>query len=116
MAIRVELPAWTRPLPATGKLASVQRSWGERNFGPQRGPWVDEDWKGWWGDNPVFHTPVFVLTHHPRPTIEMEGGTSFCFIEATPAEALKIAHKLPASLTSASVEGPRLSASFSLLT
>ena len=64
---------------------------GRNKFGPQRGPWGDEDWKGWWGDNPVFHTPVFVLTHHPRPTLQMEGGTTFHFIEATPREALKIA-------------------------
>jgi len=64
---------------------------GRNKFGPQRGPWVDEDWKGWWGDDPVFHTPVFVLSHHSRPTIQMKGGTTFHFIEATPAEALRIA-------------------------
>jgi dihydrofolate reductase len=61
---------------------------GRNKFGPQRGPWTDDDWKGWWGDNPVFHTPVFVLTHHPRSSIKMEGGTSFHFIDASPAEAL----------------------------
>jgi dihydrofolate reductase len=61
---------------------------GRNKFGPQRGPWTDEEWKGWWGDDPVFHTPVFVLTHHPRPSIEMKGGTTFHFIDATPAEAL----------------------------
>jgi dihydrofolate reductase len=61
---------------------------GRNKFGPQRGPWSDDEWKGWWGDNPVFHTPVFVLTHHPRPPIELEGGTTFHFIDATPAEAL----------------------------
>jgi dihydrofolate reductase len=64
---------------------------GRNKFGPQRGPWVDEAWKGWWGDNPVFHTPVFVLTHNPRPSLQMEGGTTFHFIEATPAEALRMA-------------------------
>ena len=48
----------------------------------------DPDWKGWWGPNPPFHTPVFVLTHHPRPPIEMEGGTTFHFLDASPAEAL----------------------------
>lgn len=64
---------------------------GRNKFGPQRGPWADEEWKGWWGDNPVFHTPVFVLTHHPRPTLEMEGGTTFHFVDATPAEALALA-------------------------
>jgi dihydrofolate reductase len=45
-----------------------------------RGPWADEEWKGWWGDNPPYHTPVFVLTHHARPSIEMEGGTTFHFV------------------------------------
>jgi dihydrofolate reductase len=64
---------------------------GRNKFGPQRGPWDDEDWKGWWGDDPVFHTPVFVLTHYPRPTLHMEGGTTFHFIDSTPAEALKMA-------------------------
>ena len=64
---------------------------GRNKFGPQRGPWANEDWKGWWGDDPVFHTPVFVLTHNPRPSIQMEGGTTFHFIEATPAEALRMA-------------------------
>ena len=49
----------------------------------------DPEWKGWWGSNPPFHTPVFVLTHHSRPSIEMEGGTTFHFIEASPAEALE---------------------------
>jgi dihydrofolate reductase len=48
----------------------------------------DPEWKGWWGSNPPFHTPVFVLTHHPRESIEMEGGTTFHFVEATPADVL----------------------------
>jgi dihydrofolate reductase len=64
---------------------------GRGKFGPQRGPWTDEDWKGWWGEDPVFHTPVFVLTHHARPSIEMEGGTTFHFIDASPSEALAAA-------------------------
>ncbi len=64
---------------------------GRNKFGPQRGPWADEEWKGWWGDNPVFHTPVFVLTHHPRPSLPMEGGTTFHFVDAGPAEALETA-------------------------
>ena len=71
---------------------------GRNKFGPQRGPWADEDWKGWWGDDPVFHTPVVVLTHHPRPTIELGGGTSFQFIDATPAEALRIAREAAGEL------------------
>jgi len=53
----------------------------------------DPDWKGWWGSNPPFHTPVFVLTHHARPPIEMEGGTTFHFIDATPADALAMARE-----------------------
>jgi dihydrofolate reductase len=54
---------------------------GRNMFGPIRGPWGDEDWRGWWGPNPPFHHPVFVLTHHPRPPLEMEGGTTFHFVE-----------------------------------
>jgi dihydrofolate reductase len=53
----------------------------------------DPDWKGWWGPNPPFHTPVFVLTHHTRPSIEMEGGTTFHFLDASPAEALATARE-----------------------
>jgi dihydrofolate reductase len=49
-------------------------------FGPVRGPWLDDSWKGWWGDNPVYHTPVFVLTHHARAPITMQGGTTFHFV------------------------------------
>jgi len=53
---------------------------GRNMFGPIRGSWPDETWKGWWGDNPPYHTPVFVLTHHPRPSVAMEGGTTFHFV------------------------------------
>lgn len=53
---------------------------GRNMFGPVRGPWRDNVWKGWWGDNPPYHTPVFVLTHHPRPSIDMSGGTTFHFV------------------------------------
>jgi dihydrofolate reductase len=53
---------------------------GRNMFGPLRGPWNDETWKGWWGENPPYHTPVFVLTHHPRARIVMEGGTTFEFV------------------------------------
>ncbi|MGP3972985.1 dihydrofolate reductase family protein [Streptomyces sp. 8N114] len=66
---------------------------GRHKFGPQRGPWEDHTWQGWWGDNPPFHTPVFVLTHHPRPSIEMAGGTTFHFLDATPQEALRQARE-----------------------
>ncbi|MEO8064163.1 MAG: dihydrofolate reductase family protein [Pseudomonadota bacterium] len=53
---------------------------GRNMFGPVRGPWPDESWRGWWGDNPPYHTPVFVLTHHPRASITMQGGTVFHFV------------------------------------
>jgi len=71
---------------------------GRNKFGPQRGPWEDEDWKGWWGDDPMFHTPVVVLTHHPRPRLQMEGGTSFTFVDADPAAALAQARELAGDL------------------
>jgi len=61
---------------------------GRNKFGPQRGPWEDLDWKGWWGDIPPFHTPVFVLTHHHRPSFTL-ADTTFHFLDATPAEALR---------------------------
>jgi dihydrofolate reductase len=53
---------------------------GRNMFGPARGPWADDRWKGWWGDNPPYHAPVFVLSHHARPPIEMAGGTTFHFV------------------------------------
>jgi len=53
---------------------------GRNMFGPLRGPWPDEQWQGWWGENPPFHTPVFVLTHHARPSVAMAGGTTFHFV------------------------------------
>jgi dihydrofolate reductase len=53
---------------------------GRNMFGPLRGPWLDESWKGWWGDEPPYHTPVFVLTHHSRPPVKMAGGTEFHFV------------------------------------
>jgi dihydrofolate reductase len=62
---------------------------GRNMFGPMRGPWEDDSWKGWWGDNPPYHTPVFVLTHHARPSIEMEGGTVFTFVTDGIHSALK---------------------------
>lgn len=63
---------------------------GAGKFGPPG--WQDDaEWKGWWGPNPPFHTPTYVLTHRPRPSIEMEGGTTFHFLDASPAEALAVA-------------------------
>lgn len=53
---------------------------GRNMFGPVRGPWPDEEWKGWWGPNPPYHHPVFVLTRHPRASFDMEGGTTFHFV------------------------------------
>ena len=55
---------------------------GRNMFGPVRGPWPDESWKGWWGDEPPYHVPVFVLTHHPRAPLQMSGGTEFRFVTA----------------------------------
>ncbi|MEV6205614.1 dihydrofolate reductase family protein [Kitasatospora sp. NPDC051914] len=91
----------------TGLDDEMARAWGEgigaeimgRNkFGPQRGPWKDHEWTGWWGPNPVFHTPVFVLTHHPWPSVEMEGGTTFHFVDASPAEVLRRAREAAGGL------------------
>jgi dihydrofolate reductase len=62
---------------------------GRNMFGPVRGPWKDDSWKGWWGDNPPYHMPVFVLTHHARPDLTMEGGTTFHFVTDGPEAALK---------------------------
>jgi dihydrofolate reductase len=53
---------------------------GRNMFGPVRGPWPDESWKGWWGDEPPYHVPIFVLTHHARAPLEMKGGTTFHFV------------------------------------
>jgi dihydrofolate reductase len=63
---------------------------GRNKFGPQRGPWENEDWKGWWGDLPPFRTPVFVLTHHLRPSFAL-ADTTFHFLDAEPAAALEAA-------------------------
>lgn len=61
---------------------------GRNKFGPQRGPWTDHEWQGWWGEEPPFHTPVFVLTHHARPSITLS-DTTFHFVDGEPAEVLK---------------------------
>ena len=62
---------------------------GRNMFGPIRGPWPDESWKGWWGDEPPYRVPVFVLTHHARPPIQMAGGTEFRFVTAGIQSALE---------------------------
>jgi dihydrofolate reductase len=62
---------------------------GRNMFGPVRGSWGDESWKGWWGDAPPYHVPVFVLTHYERPPLEMKGGTTFYFVTEGIEEAAK---------------------------
>ena len=69
---------------------------GRGKFGPHHGPWPDQEWNGWWGDNPPFRTPVFVLTRHPRPSVRMNGGTTFDFLDASPAQALAQARQAAA--------------------
>lgn len=64
---------------------------GRNMFGPIRGKWPDDKWKGWWGDEPPYHTPVFVLTHHARAPLKMAGGTEFFFVTKGIHEALKLA-------------------------
>ena len=74
---------------------------GAGKFGPPG--WQDDpEWRGWWGENPPFHTPTYVLTHNPRPSLEMEGGTTFHFLDAAPADALEWRGTEPPVRTSAS--------------
>ncbi len=99
---------WQRMHGGEGGETGLDDKWAERGFegigawilgrnmfGPVRGPWPDESWKGWWGEEPPYHVPIFVLTHHPRPPLAMKGGTVFHFvtsgIEAALAEAKKAA-------------------------
>ena len=99
----MELHRWIIATPTFGKLQGEQvpaatsgvddvfaarsmqgiGAWimGRNMFGPIRGAWPDDAWRGWWGDNPPYHHPVFVLTHHPRPSITKEGGTTFHFVD-----------------------------------
>ena len=69
---------------------------GRNMFGPVRGPWPDESWRGWWGESPVYQVPVFVLTHYPRAPLVMEGGTTFHFVTEGPAVALERAREAAA--------------------
>ncbi|WP_224389282.1 dihydrofolate reductase family protein [Pseudonocardia sp. ICBG1293] len=71
---------------------------GRRKFGPQTGPWPDDGWQGWWGDEPPFRTPVFVMTHHPRPPIEFANGTSFHFVDGSAQEVLTVAQEAAGDL------------------
>ena len=66
---------------------------GRNMFGPVRGPWTDDSWRGWWGENPVYHVPVFVLTNHPRVPLVMAGGTTFHFVTEGPVVALERARE-----------------------
>ena len=66
---------------------------GRNMFGPVRGPWPDESWRGWWGDEPPYHVPVFVLTHHARPPLKMKGNTTFYFVTDGIHSALEQAKK-----------------------
>jgi dihydrofolate reductase len=79
---------------------------GRNMFGPIRGPWPDDEWKGWWGEEPPFHCPVYVLTHHPRDPVQMDGGTSFHFvtegIETAIAQAKEAAEDQDVSVGGAS--------------
>jgi len=70
---------------------------GRNMFGPVRGPWLGNSWKGWWGDNPPYHTPTFVLTHYEHEPLVMEGGTTFYFVTGGIAEALALAKKAAGS-------------------
>jgi dihydrofolate reductase len=73
---------------AAGQAGIGATIMGRNMFGPIRGPWGAAEWKGWWGDTPPYHHPVFVLTHHPRPPLEMEGGTTFHFVTGGIQDAL----------------------------
>jgi len=64
---------------------------GRNMFGPVRGPWPDDSWRGWWGDEPPYHVPTFVLTHHTRPPLAMQGGTTFHFVTEGIERALELA-------------------------
>lgn len=71
---------------------------GRGKFGPQVGEWPDDGWRGWWGDEPPFRTPVFVLSHHPHPTIEFANGTSFHFVDGPPQDVLRRAQEAAGGL------------------
>ena len=66
---------------------------GRNMFGPERGPWGEDPWKGWWGDEPPFHVPVYVLTHHEREPLEMDGGTTFHFVTEGVERAVELARE-----------------------
>ena len=104
-----ELHSWFKPTAAfqkmigkTGGTTGIDNKFAEKSFedvganilgrnmfGPVRGPWPDDSWKGWWGDNPPYHTPVYVLTHHPREPLKMAGDNTFYFVTDGIESALK---------------------------
>ncbi len=102
---------------AAGEDPGTEAPLGRGTFGPQVGPWrdtgTDDEWRGWWGERPPFGTPVYVLTHHPRPSPVMDGGTVFPFVDAGPQEVLALARdaadgldvRLGAGATTAGVPG-----------
>jgi dihydrofolate reductase len=79
--LRADEPGYEAGIPIRDELLRPMGAYvmGRNMFGPVRGPW-EGDWRGWWGDEPPYHAPVFVLTHHPREPVEMEGGTTFHFV------------------------------------
>jgi dihydrofolate reductase len=79
--LRADEPGYEAGIPARDELLRPMGAYvmGRNMFGPGRGEW-DPDWRGWWGDDPPYHAPVFVLTHHPREPVEMSGGTTFHFV------------------------------------
>jgi dihydrofolate reductase len=79
--LRADEPGYEAGIPARDELLRPMGAYvmGRNMFGPIRGPW-DTDWRGWWGEEPPYHAPVFVLTHHPREPVEMRGGTTFHFV------------------------------------
>ena len=86
---------------------------GRRKFGPQAGDWPDDGWRGWWGDEPPFQTPVFVMSHYPHPTIDFPNGTSFRFVDGPPERCSAWPRRPRTAVTSASAEDPRRCASSS---
>jgi dihydrofolate reductase len=104
-----EIRIWRGPQP-DGKFGAdeaIASAWGagigaeimgRNKFRPTTGPWPEDGWRGWWGEDPPFHTPCFVWTHHPRDPMEMEGGTTFYFVEGTTAEVLALAREAAGNL------------------
>src|SRR5690242_13696475 len=94
--LHADEPGFEAGIPARDELLRPMGAYvmGRNMFGPIRGPW-DTDWRGWWGEEPPYHAPVFVLTHHPREPVEMRGGTTFHFVtegfEAALAQAKEVA-------------------------